>query len=380
MTIDQTVTRPAPLAERLIRQRPGNPLALIVGLIALVLMTLTASFGLSSFHLFVYCTCLLACVGAISLNLLMGTAGLVSLGNAAFLAVGGFTTVFVMRLAEVPFPLDALVAGVVAALFGFIVGLPAVRLKGMMLALTSLTAFFVMIYVGNQYQKSVPGAESAGFIFTPMFADRGLEGRQQAWVVLLTVIVALVLIVAWRLMNGKTGRAWRLAREHESVAAAVGIPVTMYKLEAFMISGFLIGVQGSLLAHFSGSVSVESYTLTLSIAYLAMIFVGGLDSLLGAVIGAFLVTSLPQLVPQVTALVFGQSMGGAQGPQVAQIIYGLLIILFVALSPNGIAGWIKDGKWSPFGLVRKRYASRVSMIASLDESAPAGRTGPGSKE
>lgn len=315
-----------------------------IGLLALVTLYFTAT--QSSYGLFIFNTALLACIGAIALNLLMGTAGLVSIGNAAFMATGGYATVFFLR-ASIPFPFDLLIAGVAAGLLGLLVGLPALRLRGLTLALATLAAFFIVLYVVTRYQSNAEGAGSAGFNFEPLFLSAGYDVKERYWGWLLWAVVSAVILLVWALTRGKSGRAWRLLREHEGVAATVGVPVTRYKLKAFVISSFLIGIQGGLAAHYTGSVQLENYTLLISIQFVAMILIGGLDSILGAVIGAALITWLPFLVPSVTALFIDQSSASLKGPQISTIIYGLLIIVFITRSPDGIVGWLRSMRaWS----------------------------------
>ena len=297
----------------------------------------------SSFHLFVLNTCLLAVIGAVALNLLMGTAGLVSIGNSAFLAVGAFTAVFVTKLG-LPFPIDVATAAMAAALVGLVIGLPALRLRGLHLALATLAGFFIVGYFANLYQSKGAGGGSGGFFIPVLYQDQGFIGGQQYWAWTLLVIVALLLIATTRLSRNKSGRAWRMIRDHEIVAHTLAIPVTRYKMLAFALSSAVIGFQGALAAHLNGSVTVDQFTLGVAIAYIAMVLIGGLDSVLGAVIGAFLVTALPTLVPLVITAVVGPLPQASQGPALAEIIYGLLVIVFITSSPNGIVGLLRNLK------------------------------------
>jgi branched-chain amino acid transport system permease protein len=295
----------------------------------------------SAFHLFILNTCLLAAIGAVALNLLMGTAGQVSIGNSAFLAVGAFSAVFALK-SGIPFPGDLAVAAVAAALAGVVIGLPALRLRGLHLALATLAGFFIVGYFANEYQSKAKGGGPGGFFVPVLYQSQGFTGGQQYWAWTLLVVVAVVVLGATRLGADRSGRAWRMIRDHEIVAHTMGIPVTRYKMAAFAISSALIGFQGALAAHLSGSVTVDNFTLALAIAYVAMVLIGGLDSVLGAVIGAFLVTALPTVVPLVLTAVAGPLLKAAQGPAVAEVIYGLLVIVFIVSSPQGIVGLLRD--------------------------------------
>lgn len=317
-------------------QAPFRLGPLIAGLALLAVITLIATEALSVSNVFVFDNVLLASLGAIALTVLTGTAGQVSIGNSAFLAVGGFGTVWAMR-AGVPFPLDIVVATLLAAVVGLVVGLPGVRLRGLELALATLAAFFIVQYATNQYEIDTPGG-SAGFTIPTLFESKGLAAGQQYWAWLLYVILAIVIIGAYRLSRGKMGRALRIIRDHELVAPSLGIPVTRYKLLIFTLSSAVIGLQGALFAYFLGSVTSGTYTLTLAIQYLAMVIIGGLDSIPGAIIGAAIVTALPTIMTSVLTPVMG-TQATIDAPQIASVVYFALLIIMLAVAPEGIAPW-----------------------------------------
>jgi branched-chain amino acid transport system permease protein len=308
-----------------------------------ILAAITAYFVVegSAFHLFVLNTCLLAVIGAVALNLLMGTAGLVSIGNSAFLAVGAFSAVFALK-SGIPFPGDLVFAALAAAAAGLVIGLPALRLRGLYLALATLAGFFIVGYFANEYQSKAKGGGPGGFFVPVLYQAQGFIGGQQYWAWTLLVVAAVVILGATRLSADRSGRAWRMIRDHEIVAHTMGIAVTRYKMAAFAISSALIGFQGALAAHLSGSVTIENFTLGLAIAYVAMVLIGGLDSVLGAVIGAFVVTGLPTAVPLVITAVSGPLSTASQAPALAVIIYGLLVIVFITSSPQGIVGLLRN--------------------------------------
>ena len=332
------------LPGRLIRGFKGSPAGRIRlawwGVAAMAIITLFFTTTQSSFNMYIFDTVLLACMGAIALNVLMGTAGQVSIGNAAFLLVGGFSTVFFLH-SNIPFPLDAIFASIFAGVCGFIVGLPALRLKSLFLALATLAAQFIAVYFGNLYQSRTPESASGGFLIPTLFASHGLLGAQHLWGWLLFGVLSVTVLGASRLTRERSGRAWRMIRDHELVAPTLGIPVARYKLTIFVVSSMVIGLEGSLQAHFSGTVTTDNYTLLLAIQYVAMILVGGLDSILGAIIGASIIVALPSIVPKIVSGFLGQAKAAVQGPQIAQIVYGVLIIVFITASPEGIIGWLR---------------------------------------
>jgi branched-chain amino acid transport system permease protein len=310
---------------------------LIIGVTFLVVAYFTAV-G-SSYAIFVLDTILLSAIGAMALDLLMGTGGQVSIGNAAFLAGGAFATVWASR-AGVPFPFDVIIAGIACAVGGLIVGLPALRIRGMYLALATLAAFYLADFIGQKYQSDTVGA--AGFFLKPIFTGTiGQQSASWAWL-LFGVVVATMILISW-LRSGRSGRAWRMIRDHEIAASAMGIPVARYKLLLFTITSAIIGIQGGLTAQFTGSVSYDSFTLTLSISVVAMILIGGLDSLAGPLIGAVAVTLMPVYLPDVIGLFVSSSNASQDASNYSEILYGLLIMVFMIKAPKGLAGLFRAG-------------------------------------
>jgi branched-chain amino acid transport system permease protein len=290
----------------------------------------------SSYVLYVLNATLLAILGALALNLLMGTAGVISLGNSAFLAVGAFTSVFCLR-AGLVFPLDLVVAVAASAVVGLVIGLPALRLRGLELALATIAGYFIITYFANSYESGAAGA-GTGFNLTPFFAGRDLAAAQQSIAWMLICVVAVALIVVGELSSHRLGRAWRLIRDQEMVAQTVGIPVVRYKLLAFAISSALIGMQGSLAAHISGSVDINQFTLAQSIACVAMVVIGGLDSIVGAVVGAAIVTVLPLAVPNLLRGVLSAGALTQDGPAISEIAYAAILIVCLISSPWRVSG------------------------------------------
>jgi branched-chain amino acid transport system permease protein len=290
----------------------------------------------SSYSIYIVDTILLSAIGAMALDLLMGTGGQVSIGNAAFLAAGAYATVWAAR-SGVPFPFDVIVGGFVCAVAGFVVGLPALRIRGMYLALATLAAFYLAQFVALRYQTHAVGA--AGFFLKPVFTGTiSQQSASWAWL-LLGVLAGTIIFISW-LRAGRSGRAWRMIRDHEVAASIMGIPVSRYKLILFVISSAIIGIQGGLTARFTGSVTYDSFTLSLSISAIAMILIGGLDSLAGPLIGAVVVTTLPIFVPDLMNKVVSSSSATQNASDYAEIVYGALIMIFMIGAPKGLVGLI----------------------------------------
>jgi branched-chain amino acid transport system permease protein len=317
----------------------------------------------SSSNLFQLNSCLLAAVAALALNLLMGTAGQPSLGTTAFLGLGGFGTVALMR-GGLPFVPAVVVCGLVACLGGLIVGLPSLRLRGVYLALATLGAYFFMIYLGNQYQNAKAGP--AGFVLAPLFGAVPDLTRQRYWCITLFVLLAVTSVVIDGMTSGRLGRALRMIRDHEAAAPALGIPVTRYKLVAFVFYAALTAIVGGLGAALVGNVSTDAYTLSGAISYVAMIVIGGMDSVSGAIIGAFVVTLLPTFVSSETTSLAGSSFAATYGPSVSEGIYGLAILILVSMGRGGVAGFGRT-MWN----LAKRHGAPRLPFAGAKADRPA---------
>jgi branched-chain amino acid transport system permease protein len=328
------------------------------GVTALALITLLVTTTASSYNLFVFDSILLAAMGAIALQVLQGTAGLFSVGNAAFLLIGAFTAVFVIR-AGVPFPIDLIAATLIAGLGGLIVGLPALRLRGLFLVLATLAAHYIATFLGNLYQSRVPSAQAAGFFVPVLFgsypADSGIY-----WSWLLFAIVSLIILAATRIIRERSGRALRMIREHEHIAPTLGIPVARYKLLIFTLSAMVIGFEGALLAHLNGSVQTANFPLTLAFQYVLMVMIGGLDSILGAVLGAAVVIGLPIVVPNIITAINPNESNPSVGANISLILYGVAVIFCVTASPDGIVGLLRS---------LGRMALRVPVVRRVYTSA-----------
>jgi branched-chain amino acid transport system permease protein len=153
-----------------------------------------------------------------------------------------------------------------------------------------------------------------------------------------------------------------MIREHEHVAPTLGIAVGRYKLLVFSLSSMVIGFEGALMAHLSGTVSVDNFPLALGFQYIAIIVIGGLDSVLGAIIGSAIVVALPSLIPNIVAAFVGHGRAGSYGPNIALIIYGILLVIFVTSSPEGLVGLLRHA------LTKAQRPSRQSKDGVLRTS------------
>ncbi|MFZ5818090.1 MAG: branched-chain amino acid ABC transporter permease [Bacillota bacterium] len=258
-------------------------------------------------------------IAALGLNLLVGIAGQISMGHGAFMLIGGYGTAFLTLKAGLPIWLSVPLAGVVAGLVGFVLGLPALRLHGHFLALATLSFGVAIPQIALKWDAVTGGAmglSPAGFP----------SDRVAYWVIL--GVLALLVWVADNLLQSRPGRALRAVRDSEIVAQSMGVSLVWAKTSIFALSAFYAGVAGALATHLSGFIAPTDFNLLISFQLLATIVVGGLGSITGSIAGAVLVTFLP--------FAFSRSKGWAA------TIEGFAIIGIVMFLPYGLASlWSK---------------------------------------
>jgi len=164
--------------------------------------------------------------------------------------------------------------------------------------------------------------------------------------------VVLSVILVALLSSGRTGRALRLMRDQETIATTQAIPVTGYKMMTFGISSFMFGVQGALTAYVAGQVSSEQFTLILAMQFLAMVMVGGLDSVWGAALGAAIFVSLPYLTKDAVSALLGAKQASTNGAKYGVVVYAVLVVIFIVGAPNGLVGLLKKYALIAWGLIR----------------------------
>jgi branched-chain amino acid transport system permease protein len=283
----------------------------------------------------------LAGIGALSLMLLTGFAGQISLGHAGLFAAGAFTTGILYKELGAPFWITLPMSAMVGALLGLIFGLPSLRLRGIYLAVSTLALHFVVVHVGSEYETK--RGFSTGILIDPpvVFGIELYGGR--IWYFVLLVFLLLTLLLCRNLLRSRTGRAWGAIHTKETVAEALGVNVVRYKLYAFIISSAITAVAGSLFAYFRGFVSVEAFSLYLTIQYVAMIIIGGMGSLLGALLGAVFVTLFPYGIEE-GLLPLLRADGADSAFAAIYAAFGAVMILFLMFEPQGLVGLWRRAK------------------------------------
>jgi branched-chain amino acid transport system permease protein len=281
-------------------------------------------------------------IAATGLNLLIGYCGQLSIGHAGFIAVGAYTSAVLTNRFEMPFLVGLVSAGIMAGVVGLIFGLPSVRVKGFYLAITTIAAQFIIIWVINHWGITggftgitVPYASIAGFEFS---------SRSSQYYLIIT-IAALCVFFAKNIARTRLGRAFVAIRDNDLAAEVMGINLFFYKMLAFFIGCFMAGIAGALLAHWTGSITTENFTLSESILYIGMIIIGGLGTTLGPILGVIFIRLLQQtlMVMVVPFLESTKILPAGFATGVTPMLFGLAIILFLILEPRGLAH-----RWSLF--------------------------------
>src|SRR5215204_327817 len=307
-----------------------------LSLAVLILLLIGYPFIASPFQLDLACQVCLAAIGSLSLMLLTGYAGQISLGHAGLLAAGAFTAGILFREVSAPFWITLPAAAVVGALLGVVFGLPSLRLRGLYLAVSTLALHFVVVYIGGEYEAR--RGFSTGIVIDPPQLGSVSLVDSRSWYFVLLAAAAATLLLSLNLLRSRTGRAWQAIRARETVAEALGISIAGYKLLAFVISSAITAVAGALFAYYRSFVSVEAFSLFLTIQYVAMVIIGGMGSLLGALLGAFFVTIFPYAIEaSLLKLPNAQSYAGMLFA-VNYAAFGLVMILFLVFEPLGLVG------------------------------------------
>jgi branched-chain amino acid transport system permease protein len=286
----------------------------------------------------------IAVIAATGLNILTGFTGQISLGNAAFLAVGAYATAFLANHG-VPFLIACPASGIIAALAGMVFGIPSLRLKGLYLAMATLAAHFIVEFTAAHWEAVTGGVAGISVPSPGIFGLDFGDDRRLFFLIIPACIAHLYF--ARNLFRTRVGKAFVAIRDQDISAEVMGVEVFRYKLLSFAVSSFYIGVAGSLLAYQARIISPENFPLALAIDYLGMVIIGGLGSVLGSILGAVFLTLLPEILRIATGALAGSF------PHLVQIftplkvgVFGLTIVLFLVFEPDGLADlWRRVRNW-----------------------------------
>ena len=316
--------------------------------IAMVLMLLVAFVAVPLFatpYVFsgILIPFLILALATLGLNILTGYAGQISLGTAAFMAVGAFASYnFMLRVPGMPILLAFVLGGVCAALVGIVFGLPSLRIRGFYLAASTLATQFFVVWCLTKVPWFTNNS-SSGVITAQQVQILGFkfDSPQEKYLLVLAV-VAVMALLAKNMVRSTVGRSWMAVRDMDVAAEVIGFRIMKTKLTAFAVSSFYCGVAGALYAFcYLGTVEPEAYNLDLSFRILFMVIIGGLGSILGSFLGAGFIVLLPV---GLSVIVHYTGLPNSVTSNLELMVFGGLIIFFLIVEPHGLARLWQVGK------------------------------------
>ena len=322
-----------------------------VGVVAVLIPFLFGPYRVGQFTLV-----LIYAVAALGLNLLVGYNGQISLGHGAFFALGAYTGALLIEKADVPYLASLPAAGALCFAAGYLFGVPALRLRGLYLALVTLGLAIATPQLIKRFDNLTEGTQGLTVEQPVAPGWTGLADDQFLYLVSLAA-AAIMFLAAWNLMRGPVGRSVKAVRDGEIAASTIGVDLAATKTRVFALSAAYAGVAGALYVLALGFVAPEAFTLTLSFAFLAAIVVGGLATISGALLGALFIEFVPVYASDVNDALTG-------------VIYGGVLIAFMWVLPEGAAGLPRRLRELVLG---RRTPGEEPLKASV-RGVPAGKT------
>lgn len=325
---------------------------------AVALALAVTAFSAGNYHLYIVGYAAIHVIVALGLNVLVGYTGQVSLGHAGFFGIGAYGTVLLMNHAGLPVLLALAAAALLAAAFGFLLGLPALRLEGPYLAIVTLgfgltveTVFLKWSWLGGATGPSVPA-------FPHLFSEA--LSREQNLYITIVLVAGASLVAVRNLMRTRVGRAFVAIRDSDVAASCAGVNLMYYKTLAFAVSAFFTGLAGGLFAFHLGQIDPMTFNLLLSILFLAMVVIGGVASILGSVMGGILISLLNlklkglqmadfEAIPLVGGAIAGflrEHFMETGMANIQFIVYGVILVLIMTFEPLGLYGyWLRAKRY-----------------------------------
>lgn len=279
-------------------------------------------------------------IAALGLNILLGYSGLISLGTAGFMGFAAYLSAYFTKDMNLPFELSFLLAVLIPTLIGILVGLVSLKIEGIYLAIATLAVSEIFRKTFGEFDFFTNGFSGKSASYPTLFGFFELD-RAGAYYFVVVVLV-IVMLLTYNMMNGRLGRALNAMRGSEAASQAMGVNLLNHRLIAFALATMYASIAGVLYIHFSKYTYPDTWTLKLSLDFLAMIVIGGLRSIYGTLLGAFIVYAVPDLflkeIPYFSDLSY--------------ILNGVLIILVIIFYPNGLINMFNDIK-RLFGKLKK---------------------------
>jgi branched-chain amino acid transport system permease protein len=304
----------------------NKPLVLMT--VVLGLIAVFVPFLLSDYHLQIAVMVGIFALLALSLNVLSGYAGMISLGHAGFFLIGSYTSAILATRFGMPFPVSLAAATALTAVSGLLLAVPAMKLSGHFLAVITIAFGLILHLLSVNLESITNGVSGISNIARPGLGSWSLKSDLSYYFFVLAMLTLVCLLVSAYVRSGY-GRALRALRDDEIAAGCMGVNVNVAKIHAFVISAGIAGLAGSLYAHYVRYINPESFTLDISIRILIMMVVGGIGSILGSVVGAFVVYVLPETLRFLNDYYY--------------LVFGLVIILLMLFLPRGLVSLIPGG-------------------------------------
>ncbi|MBU2513910.1 branched-chain amino acid ABC transporter permease [bacterium] len=292
----------------------------------------------SDYMLYILNTMGIYAIAAVGLNLLIGYTGQISLGHGAFFGVGAYTAAILTTRVGLPFWTALPLAGFMTAAVGMLFGIPSVRLKHLYLTIATLAGQFIIEYVLVQWDWLTGGAEGIMVANSSIFGYELTSDRSFFFLIFSSLIFLTWIMV--NLLRTRFGRAFVAIRDNDRAAEGMGIPIFKFKLLSFGISSFYAGYAGALFAGYMMTITPEPFNMWLSIEFVAMIIIGGLGSVSGAIFGTIFIVSLGEILSMVTE--FLMNFGPTSNISITiaplrEFVFGLSIVVFIIFEPKGLA-------------------------------------------
>lgn len=287
-------------------------------------------------------------VVSIGLNFIIGFAGLFAFSHAAFMGIGAYTVALLATRVDVPFLLAIPIGGLAAGAVGCLVGIPALRVSGLYLAMVTMAFGELLQWILTHWKEVTRGVDGITVPAAKLFGWTIRSDNEVYYVIL--VVVFVMILLAKRILESKLGRAFVAVRESETVAMCNGINVARTKTIAFGLSAFYAGIGGALLALTLHYIAPNGFGLIQTILHFCIVVIGGIGSLAGSIIGALLLTILPEVL--------------REAQQLQEIAYGFLLVAFVIFAPRGIAGFLRTYGCLPREILVSGWRERVGAKRS----------------
>lgn len=278
-------------------------------------------------------------IAALGLNILVGFTGQISLGHSAFFGFGAFSSAWLNTNTGIPVFFCIPLAGMMTLAIGMIFGIPAARLKGLYLAIATLASQFILEDFFARADWFSGGA--AGALAEPFSMFGFVFDTDSSYYYVVLIYMVIMYVAGANMMRTRDGRALVAVRDHYLSAEMMGINLAKYRILSFGVSSFYAGIAGALYAHYLQFVSVEGFTILLSIQFLAMVIIGGLGSVMGTLMGTVFMVLLPEVMETLAHLIGLTGIGGqtlkSGLPYLKEAAIGLAIILFLIFEPDGLA-------------------------------------------